>query len=216
VTREELEAIFIELLEKKELDRVRKAIRRSAAGLPRDIADDCFQHACMEVVNRREAGQDLSNVAGLLVTIGRRRVAAIRKEVGDAEDANDVLERRIRDGVDWPHDESRQEALARGIAWVRRVVEGWPADNLRRVMMTLLDAAADGEQLQPADVARRLDIPRTHAGTYRDRAVDRVRKAAEDAGVSWETVATAWGEDEEELAVDSDETGDDSIEEDAE
>lgn len=209
MTPEELESVFVDLVEKREIDKVRATIRTAAAGLPDGTADDIFQHACLEVVRRNEAGGDLSNIPGLLVTIGRRHAWRLRKDRDEAEELSAALGRGLDESLDWAMDEARQEQIDRAVAWVKEKVEMWPSGNLRRVMMTIIDAAREGVQLQPKDLAARLDCPPKHAGVWRNRAEARLRKAAEDDGVCWESIATPLGDDLQEDDHDLDGVDDD-------
>lgn len=190
MTPEELEAEFVELLEKKELDKVRQAIRHHAAGLPPELADEAFRDACLEVVDRNAKGRDVSNVAGLLVTIGRRRVNKLRDAFEEAKDLDRIVTRRFAEGVTWAHDEVWQAKVDRAVAWVTATAEKWPASNRRRVLMMIVDAVRDGEQLEPRDIAKRIGCPANQAAVWRKRAFDGLRRAAESEGISWDEVTT--------------------------
>ena len=188
LTPEELEAEFIRLTEAGELDKIQRVLRSRRDKVPREAVRDVVQEACLEVVRRQQAGGKITNAAGLIMTIAGRMLEQVWQQMVDGFEVDAILARRQREGGEWRHDDERQAQIARAIDYVFKVVANWPADNLRRTLLTIIDAAAQGEQLEPRDLDKLLGCARGTSWVWRNRAFDRLRVQLEKDGISWEEV----------------------------
>ncbi len=204
MTEEELEAAFTRLFESGEADKILSRLRSKFSGLPRDDVIEMFQEACLEVVQRRHAGQDTSNVAGLVHTIARNKLTDASRTRFSTQDADfDQLPLR---GT-WQHDEEYQSKIERATKYVRDIVESWDSHNHRRTMLLMLDAAVDGILLQPKEMDELLGCARGTSGVWKSRALDRLRDQLADDGV------LTWNELLELLPMDDEGGPDDLMEE---
>lgn len=183
MTPKELEAAFTQLFDTGEADRILSRLTFKYSGLPRDDVIEMFQEACVEVVQRHRAGKDTSNVAGLVQTIARNKLAdTVKSRAG--EEFLDMDQLPLGGG--WRHDDEYRAKIERATEYIRDIVESWDSDNQRRTMLLMLDAAVDGLLLQPKDMDEMLDCARGTSGVWKGRALDRLRgQLAEDGVLTW-------------------------------
>lgn len=188
MTPDELEAEFVRLAAVGELDKIQRILRSRRDKVPREVVREIVQEACLEVVRRQQAGGRITNVAGLLMTIAGRLLEKAWQQMQDGFEVDAAFARREREGGDWRHDDEWQTRIERATEYIYRVVANWPADNLRRTLLTIIDAAAEGMQLEPRDLDAQLGCARGTGRVWRDRALDRLRVQLERDGISWEEV----------------------------
>jgi len=116
----------------------------------------------------------------------------------DGSEVDAAFARREREGGDWRHDEEWQARIERAVEYVFKAVANWPADNHRRTLLTIIDAAVEGVQLEPQDLDRLLGCARGTGRVWRARAYDRLKAQLERDGVSWEQVTGLLPESDEE------------------
>ena len=120
VTFNDLEAAFTRLFDSGEADKILNRLKFKYSGLPREDVIEMFQEACVEVVQRYRAGKDTSNVAGLVHTITRNKLAdAVKSRT--SEDLGDMDQLplgggRRRASTAWGRCGSRASQFGRGIA----------------------------------------------------------------------------------------------------
>jgi hypothetical protein len=201
VTAEELEAEFVRLSAAGELDKIQRTLRQRRDRVPREVVKEIVQEACLEVVRRQQTGGRITNVAGLVQTISRRMLEKAWQEMLAGFEVDAAFARREREGGDWRHDEEWQARIERAVEYVFKAVANWPADNHRRTLMTIIDAAVDGVQIEARDLDQLLGCAPGTGRVWRDRAYDRLKAQLEREGVSWEQVTG--------LLPESDDEGDD-------
>jgi len=187
VTPEELEAEFVRLTEIGELDKIQRVLRARRDKVPREVVREIVQEACLEVVRRQQVGGRITNVAGLVMTIAGRLLDKAWQQMLDGFEVDAAFARRQREGG-WRHNEEWQARVERAVEYVFKVVAGWPADNLRRTLMVIIDAAVEGVQLEARDLDAVLGCARGTGRIWRDRAYDRLRAQMEKDGMSWEEI----------------------------
>jgi DNA-directed RNA polymerase specialized sigma24 family protein len=188
VTAEELEAEFVRLAADGELDKIQRYLRSRRDKVPRGVVREIVQEACLEVVRRQQAGGKITNVAGLVMTISARRLEEAWQKMLDGFEIDAAFARRQQEGGDWRHDEEWQARIERATEYVFKIVASWPADNLRRTLMVIIDAAVEGEQLEARDLDQLLGCARGTGRVWRDRALDRLRAQLEKDGISWDEI----------------------------
>ena len=188
VTRDELEAEFLRMAAAGELDKIQRMLRSRRDRVPREVVKDIVQEACLEVIRRQQAGGVITNVAGLIVTIGGRMLEKAWQKMLAGYEVDAAFARREREIGEWRHDEQRQAGIDRAVDYVFKAVANWPADNHRRTLLMIIEAAAEGVQLEARDLDERLGCARGTGRVWRDRAFDRLRAQLEREGVSWEEV----------------------------
>jgi hypothetical protein len=151
VTRGEPE--FIRLAEEGELDKIRRILRARRDQVPPDVVNEVVQEACLEVIDRQQAGGRITNVAGLIMTIAGRHLEKTWQRMLEGLEVDAAFARRQLEGGDCRHDDEWQAQIERATEYIFKVVAGWPADNVRRTLLTLIEAAAEGMQLEPRDSA---------------------------------------------------------------
>jgi hypothetical protein len=188
VTREELEAEFVRLSAVGELDKIQRTLRSRRDQVPREVVKEIVQEACLEVIRRQQAGGKITNVAGLVMTISGRMLERAWQKMLAGFQVDAAFARRERDAGEWRHDEEWQARIERAVEYVFKAVASWPADNHRRTLMTIIDAAVEGVQLEARDLDRLLGCAPGTGRVWRDRAYDRLRAQLERDGVTWEQV----------------------------
>ncbi len=188
MTPEDLEAEFVRLAAVGELDKIQMYLRSRRDKVPPEVVRDILQDACLEVVSRQQVGGRITNVAGLVTTIARRLLDKTWQQMVDGDEVDAALARRQREGGEWCHDDEWQARVERATEYVFRIVAGWPADNPRRTLMTIIDAAVDGVQLEARDLDELLGCAHGTGRVWRNRAFDRLRAQLEQDGISWEEI----------------------------
>lgn len=188
VTPEDLEAEFFRLTEVGEFDKIQRVLRARRDKVPREIVREIVQEACLEVVRRQQNNGRITNVAGLVMTIAGRLLERTWQRMLAAHDLDAALARRQCEGGPWRHDDEWHSQIERAVKYVTRVVDSWPADNLRRTLMLIIDSAAEGVQLEARDLDALLGCARGTGRVWRDRAFDRLRVQLEKDGMSWEEI----------------------------
>lgn len=191
MTPEELELEFVTLAQSGELDKIQMYLRARRDKVPREVVREIVQEACLEVVRRQQDGGRITNVAGLITTIARRQQDKVWKEMLEGAEIDSALARREAEGGEWCHDDQWQAKVERATEYIFKVVAGWPTDNLRRTLLTIIDAAAQGVQLESRDLDRVLECAHGTGRVWRDRAFDRLRVQLEKDGISWDEVTGA-------------------------
>ncbi|RFU21037.1 hypothetical protein [Geodermatophilus marinus] len=189
MTPEELEAEFLRLTATGEMDKILRMLRARRDQLPREVVREILQEACLEVVKRQQAGGRITNVAGLLVTIGRRLVDKAWQQVGEGREVDEAFARRERETGAWQHDDAWHAAVERAMEYVFKAVANWPVDNHRRTLLLIIEAAGNGMQLTPRDLDANLGCAKGTGRVWRDRAYERLRAQIEADGMSWEAIA---------------------------
>jgi DNA-directed RNA polymerase specialized sigma24 family protein len=188
VTAEDLEAEFVRLAGVGELDKIHAYLCSRREKVPRDAVREIVQDACLEVVRRHQDGGRITNVAGLVTTIARRQLDKTWQQIVDGLEIDAALARRQIECGEWRHDDDWHARIERAIGYVSRIVASWPADNLRRTLMVIIDAARQGMQLEARDLDQILGCARGTGRVWRDRAMDRLRAQLEKDGISWEEI----------------------------
>lgn len=189
MTDKELDKAFLQLVESGEFDRILRHLRSRWDRVPREVVLEALQDASEEVVKRQQAGGTITNLAGLLTTIARRRLGAIWEEMQREREAREVLVARAGHPGVWGHDEDYAAKIERAAAYIRTLAARIDSENHRRTVLTIIDAAAEGIQLENKDLGEILGcIPNT-AGMWKLRGFQRVRVLLETEGVmSWEDI----------------------------
>lgn len=214
MTPDELEAEFLRLSATGEMDKILRMLRARRGQLPREVVREILQEACLEVIQRQLAGGRITNVAGLLVTIGRRLVDKAWQKVEEGREVDEAFARRERESDAWRHDDAWHAAVERATEYIFKVVASWPVDDHRRTLLMIVDAATSGMQLTPRDLDANLGCARGTGRVWRDRAYERLREQIEADGMSWESVAGLLpGSDDAGTAEDDDPVPDDDIDE---
>lgn len=189
MTGDELEAEFIRLTETGEMDKIHRILRSRRDQVPREVVREILQEACLEVIARQQAGGLITNVAGLLVTIGRRLVDKAWQKMQEGHEVDASFAHREREGGAWQHDDAWHAAVERATEYVFKAVANWPVDNHRRTLLLIIDAATNGMQLRPRDLDIALGCASGTGRMWRDRAYDRLRAQLEADGLSWEEIS---------------------------
>lgn len=214
MTPDELEAEFVRLTKERELDKIQRILRSRRDRVPRDVVAEIVQEACLEVVRRQQAGGRITNVAGLVMTIAGRMLEKAWVKMMDGVEVDAAFARRQREVGEWRHDDKWQAMIERATEYVFKVAASWPADNLKRALMTIIDAAAEGVQLEPRDLDELLGCARGTSAVWRRRAYDRLRAQLEEDGLSWEEISgplPGLAEDDEDDYDTDDGTGEEEI-----
>jgi hypothetical protein len=210
VTAEELEVEFVRLAAEGELDTIQRYLRARREKVPREVVREIVQEACQEVVRRQHEGGRITNVAGLVTTIARRMLDKAWQQMVDGFQVDVAFARREVEVGEWRHDDEWHARIERATRYVRQVVVGWPADSLRQTLMTIIDAAGQGVQLEARDLDALLGCARGTGRVWRDRAFDRLRVQLEKDGISWEEITGPLPEMNEDFedddALDTDDT----------
>lgn len=191
MTPQELEAEFVRLTAAGELDKIQRILRSRRDQVPREVVREIVQEACLEVVRRQQVGGRITNVAGLIMTISGRLLEKAWQQMVDGFEVDAAFARRQREGSDWSHDDEWQTKIDRAIDYVFKAVANWPNDSLRKTLLVIIEAAAEGEQLEARDLDQILGCARGTGRVWRDRAFDRLRVQFEKDGISWEEVTGA-------------------------
>lgn len=187
MTDDELEQEFVRLAETGEVDRILRGLRNRYDRVPRDVVLEVYRDATVEVVRRHRRGQTITNLAGLLTTIAKRRLQDVWEAIQEAEMTQSLFELRARHPDVWEHDEEQVTRVERAARFVRSLVPGLDNENYRRTLVTLLDAAQAGIQLENKELADVLGCTPNTAGMWKLRAYQRLRRLLEEAGiVTWE------------------------------
>lgn len=213
MTDDELEREFLRLAETGEVDRILRGLRNRYDRVPRDVVVDVYRDATVDVVRRHKRGQTITNLAGLLTTIAQRKLQAVWRAIQDAEESKSLLELRARHAEAFEHDEEREAKVERAAHFIRGLVPRLDNENYRRTLVTLLDAAQAGIQLENKELADILGCAPNTAGMWKLRAFQRLRPLLEEAGiVAWEQLVDMLplpeDEDDYDDATDDEETED--------
>jgi len=214
VTPEELDAEFVRLTQTGELDKIQMYLRARRDKIPREVVHEILQEACYEVIRRQQDGGAITNVAGLLTTIARRRLDKVWADMLEGAEVEAAFARRQAEVGDWRHDDEWQVRIERATEYIFKVVAGWPASNLRHTLLTIIDAAAQGVQLEARDLDRILECAPGTGRVWRDRAFARLRVQLEKDGISWEEVTGGLPGLDEDDADELDEDRADELDED--
>jgi hypothetical protein len=198
VTHEELEAEFIRLTETGEFDKILRILRSRRDRVPREVAAEIVQEACFEVIRRQQDGGRITNVAGLVMTIAGRKLEKAWQQMVAGFEVDAAFARREHEVGEWRHDEEWQARVDRAVDYVFKAVANWPNDNYRRTLLTIIDAAIEGVQLEARDLDNLLGCARGTGRVWRDRAYDRLRAQLEKDGISWELITDLLPENDEE------------------
>jgi hypothetical protein len=157
--------------------------------MPRDIVREVYQQACTDVVEMALNDYKITSLAGLITRIAQRYQSEvwIKMAVLDGSDSLDASDVLGPNG--WKHDEEHMARVERGAAYVRSIAPRIDSENHRRTLLTIIDAAKEGIQLENKELAEILGcIPNT-AGMWKLRAFQRARVLLEEDGVmSWEDI----------------------------
>jgi len=181
VTKEELEREFLRLAETGEVDRILRGLRSRYWRIPRADVVDAYGDAVVEVVRRWKSGQTITNLPGLLTTVARRRLAVISRLAHEEEDIRTLLEIGAREP--WEHNEERQTKIERGVLYIKALLPRLDNDNYRRTLVTILDAAKDGVQLENKELGSILGCAPNTAGMWRLRALQRLLPLLKETGI---------------------------------
>jgi hypothetical protein len=182
VTEDELEAAFLELVEKRGFDRILGLLRTQWERVPRETILNVVHDAATEVVRRHRDGQVVTNVPGLVTTIARRTLSKVWATMQEAEEAEAAVELQTKYPEVWQHDEERVVQVKRAAAFVRTLVPKLDNENHRRTIYAILDAAEEGRQLQNKDLAEQLGCAADTAGKWKERAPERLLPILREAG----------------------------------
>ena len=209
MTDDELEREFLGLAETGEVDRILRGLRNRYDRVPRDVVVDVYRDATVDVVRRHKRGQTITNLAGLLTTIAQRKLRAVWRAIQDAEESKSLLGLRTRHAEAFEHDEEHEAKVERAAQFVRGLVPRLDNENYRRTLVTLLDAAQAGIQLENKELADILGCAPNTAGMWKLRAFQRLRPLLEEAGiVAWEQLVDMLPLPEDEGDYDDEETED--------
>jgi DNA-directed RNA polymerase specialized sigma24 family protein len=187
MTDDELEQEFLRLAETGEVDRILRGLRNRYDRVPRDVVLEIYSDATVAVVQRHKRRQNITNLAGLLTTIAKRRLQEVWEAMQQAEATQSLFELRVQHPDVWEHDEERAAKVERAAGFIRDLVPRLDNENYRRTLVTLLDAAQAGMQLENKELADVLGCAPNTAGMWKLRAYQRLRRLLEEAGiVSWE------------------------------
>ena len=204
MTPEALEVEFVRLTEVGELDKIQRVLRSRRDKVPHEVKREIVQEACLEVVRRQQTGGRITNVAGLVMTIAGRLHEKTWREMLDGFEVDAAFARRQRDGGVWSHDDEWHARIERAVEYIHKIVAGWPADNHRRTLMVMIDAAVAGEQLEARDLDAVLGCARGTGRVWRNRALDRLRAQLEKNGMSWDDISRLIPDIDEDDEHDSD------------
>lgn len=182
MTKDELDAAFLGLVESGEFDRILRNLRNAWDRVPRETVLDVVQEAATEVVRRHQDGQIFTNLAGLITTIARRNLIKVWEVIQEAEDVQSALKLRAKYPDAWRHDEERAERIERAAGFVRTLLPGLDNENYRLTLSAILDAAQQGKQLMPKDLAEQLDCSPNTASKWMERAPQRLLPVLTEAG----------------------------------
>lgn len=187
MTDDELDQEFLRLAETGEADRILRGLRNRYDRVPRDVVLEVYRDATVEAVRRHKRGQTITNLAGLLTTIAKRRLQEVWEAIQEAEATQSLFELRARHPDVWEHDEEHVARVERAARFVRSLVPDLDNENYRRTLVTLLDAAQAGMQLENKELADVLGCAPNTAGMWKFRAFQRLRRLLEETGiVTWE------------------------------
>jgi DNA-directed RNA polymerase specialized sigma24 family protein len=183
VTDDELDRAFLVLAETGEDDRILRGLRTRYSRLPRAVVVEAYKDATVEVVRRHKRGQTITNLAGLLTTIARRKLAVVWRAAQEEEEAQQLLRLQVQHPEAWEHDEDRQAKVERAARFVRNLLPRLDNGNYRRTLATMLDAAQAGMQLENKELGDILGCSPNTAGMWKLRSFQRLRPLLEETGI---------------------------------
>jgi DNA-directed RNA polymerase specialized sigma24 family protein len=182
VTDDELDKAFLELVEGGELDRILRQLRHKWNGAPRETVLNAVRDAATELVQRAKSGQKITNVPGLIRTIADRQLIRGWEDIEAADGARGAIELQATHPEIWRHDETRVAKIERAADYVRTLVPKIESESYRATLYAMLDAAVDGHQLQPKQLAEQMGCSPNTASKWMERAPQRLLPFMEDAG----------------------------------
>lgn len=187
MTDDELDEEFLRLAETGEVDRILRGLRNRYTRVPRDVVVEVYRDATVDAVLRHKRGQAITNLAGLLTTIAQRKLRAVWLAMQEAEEGQPLLELRVQHLEAFGHDEEHASKVERAARFVRDLVPRLNNENYRRTLVTLLDAAQGGIQLENKELGDILGCAPNTAAMWKLRAYQRLRPLLQEAGiVTWE------------------------------
>jgi hypothetical protein len=182
VTNDELDKAFLALVEGGELDRILRQLRNKWDGVPRETVLNAVRDAASEVVRRAKSGQTIANLPGLIRTIAHRQLIRGWEDIEAADRAQGAIELQATHPEIWRHDETRVAKIERAADYVRTLVPKIESENYRATLYAMLDAAEEGDQLQPKQLAEQMACSPNTASKWMERAPLRLLPVMEDAG----------------------------------
>lgn len=179
---DDLNAAFLELVEGGGFDRILRTLRTQWDRMPRETILNAVRDAATEVVRRHRDGQKTDNVPALITTIARRMLIKIWSDVQDGESAESALKLQAEYPEVWQHDEERIAKIKRAAGYVRSLVPRVDNENYRRTLHEMLDAAEQGRQLMPKDLAEKLGCTPNTASKQLERAPVRLLPIMREEG----------------------------------
>lgn len=182
VSEDDLNAAFLRLVEGGEFDRILRTLRNQWDRVPRETILNTVRDAATEVVRRHHDGQTIDNVAALVTTIARRKLIKIWEAIQEGKAAESALELRAKYPDGWQHDEERIVKVKRAADYVRTLIPKVDNEKYRRTLYEMLDAAEQGRQLMPKDLAEKLGCSPNTASKQMERAPARLLPILKEAG----------------------------------
>ncbi|OMB94509.1 hypothetical protein [Mycobacterium colombiense] len=182
MSEEDLNAAFLELVEGGGFDRILRTLRNQWDRVPRETILNAVRDAATDVVRRHRDGQAIDNVAALVTTIARRKLIKIWDSIQEGRAAGSALELQVKHPEAWQHDEERIVRVKRAADYVRTLVPQVDNERYRRTLYEMLDAAEQGRQLMPKELAEILDCSPNTASKQMERAPARLLPILKEAG----------------------------------
>lgn len=182
MTGGELDQAFFDLAESGEYDKLLRQMRAKWSRIPRDEVRHFIQEACEEIVRRAKAGQNITNLPGLMRTIADRALSKYWDELTETRDAEAAMERFASQGLLWRHDEEAVEGVQRAADFVRSLVPRLDNQNWQRTIYAILDAAVEGSQAENKDLAGVLGAKPDTVGKWKERAAGRLAAILREEG----------------------------------
>jgi hypothetical protein len=182
VTDDNVTTTFLKLVESGEFDRILRTLRNQWDRVPRETILDVVQDAAIDVGHRLSDGQAIGNVAALVTTVARRKLIKVWETIQNGKGAVSALELRAKYPAAWQHDEERIVKVKRAANYVRTLIPKVDNEKYRRTLYEMLDAAEQGRQLMPKDLAEKLECSANTASKQMERAPARLLPILKEAG----------------------------------
>lgn len=182
MTDDNVTTTFLKLVESGEFDRILRTLRNQWDRVPRETILDVVQDAAIDVGHRLSDGQAIGNVAALVTTVARRKLIKVWETIQNGKGAVSALELRAKYPAAWQHDEERIVKVKRAANYVRTLIPKVDNEKYRRTLYEMLDAAEQGRQLMPKDLAEKLECSSNTASKQMERAPARLLPILKEAG----------------------------------
>lgn len=214
MTKAEIEATVVGLMEGKELDKIAGWLGYKYPTLSRGDVLDIVHDAAVAAIARMKKGARIENLAAFITTAARNIAQTQVTKGSESEALADY--RRVVQGAAHSERDKEGEELQRkkALEYVNGLVDAWPTESYKTTMQVILAAARDHEYLDGNALAAKLGCSAATARSWKSRAIARLKDRVAEDGIAWDDFVVADLDDEDEDEIIEETSGEDHEEED--